>query len=194
MSIRNVALLSGNHFALTGMKALMSQTGQHINVAISARTFPELKTQLSDNHIDIIVLIECNQDMAGIDWLKHVSEIRKQYPRLLIWMCTAQTASLSLFNDYVDAWFSLRETLIKWQHHLYRLRNVVLREPKKLSRDINLTALEWTILKDVKRGITIQHIAQRNNISYRKVSLLKNIAMRKLGLRNKTALLVFLTR
>ncbi|MGU3521617.1 hypothetical protein ACLBW2_00725 [Enterobacteriaceae bacterium C23F] len=41
---------------------------------------------------------------------------------------------------------------------------------------------------------SLQYIAVKTENSYRKVSALKIPAIRKLGLRNKTELLVFLTR
>jgi two-component system response regulator FimZ (fimbrial Z protein) len=49
------------------------------------------------------------------------------------------------------------------------------------------------VLKAIKAGDSLREIAEKTEISYRRVSALKNSAIRKLGLRNKTELLLFLT-
>ncbi|MCM7943789.1 LuxR C-terminal-related transcriptional regulator, partial [Enterobacter asburiae] len=52
---------------------------------------------------------------------------------------------------------------------------------------------EWRVLKELRKGLDMRYIAETEQLSYRRVSALKSSAIRKLGLRNKTDLLVFLT-
>ncbi|EKL0726082.1 fimbrial protein, partial [Enterobacter hormaechei] len=58
---------------------------------------------------------------------------------------------------------------------------------------LSLTPGERRVLKELRNGLDIRYIAELEKLSYRRVSALKSSAIRKLGLRNKTDLLVFLT-
>ncbi|MFY7344208.1 helix-turn-helix domain-containing protein, partial [Enterobacter cloacae complex sp. IR5434] len=65
--------------------------------------------------------------------------------------------------------------------------------PQKQPAALSLTPGERRVLKELRNGLDIRYIAELEKLSYRRVSALKSSAIRKLGLRNKTDLLVFLT-
>lgn len=66
-------------------------------------------------------------------------------------------------------------------------------QTKTKPMSLSLTPDEWRVLKELRNGVDMRYIAEIEKISYRRVSALKNSAIKKPGLRNKTDLLVFLT-
>ncbi|NIY47843.1 LuxR C-terminal-related transcriptional regulator [Cedecea colo] len=191
---QKVALLSRNYFARLGVEILIKQTHDRVNVAASVSNYIDLDRVLKTQAIELVILVECNQDMAGVNWFRYITALKKKYPRLRLCMCSAQATSLPLIKGYIDAYLCLDQSMMNWQLHINQLLASDSRPPETSKQYLDLSEIEWMILKELKEGKKMQHIAERNHLTYRKVSALKNAAIRKLGLRNKTDLLVFLTR
>lgn len=191
---QKVALLSRNYFARIGIESLMKKTLERVIIAASVSTYAELDRVLQRQKIEMVILIECNQDMAGVDWFRKITALKKNHPHLLLGICSAQATSLPLIKGYIDRYLCLDQSIVNWKIHINQLLQSDNRVPQASKQYLDLSEIEWLILKEIKAGKKMQHIAEKNKLSYRKVSALKNAAIRKLGLRNKTDLLVFLTR
>ena len=107
-------------------------------------------------------------------------------------MCSDDVNSLFLAAGNIDAFFSLREPIASWRKNITRLINDDYQQPMPESTAFTLTQPEWNVLRELKKGSALSHIAEKEQLSYRRASALKNSAMKKLGLRNKNHLLVFL--
>jgi two-component system response regulator FimZ (fimbrial Z protein) len=190
----NIVIFSRNYYALNAVRILVSQTLKNVTVIACVSDTSELDDILSGNEVHIVILVECNQDMADSYWFRYASVLKKTYPHLFLCLCSSQSTSLPLLRRYIDSYFFLNDSISKWQSHIRRFLEKENARPKNVSNRLNLSEIEWAILKGIKGGDKLQHIAENNNLSYRRVSALKNVAIRKLGLRNKTELLVFLAR
>ncbi len=191
---QKVALLSRNYFARRGIEILMNQCSARANLAASVSNYADLDRALETQEIEIVILIECNKDMAGVNWFRYITALKKNHPRLLLCMCSTQTACLPLFKGYIDAHLCLNQPIADWNAHINQYIASDNNAPTPSKPCVDLSEIEWMILKGIKEGKNMQCIAEGNKLSYRKVSALKNAAIKKLGLRNKTDLLVFLTR
>ena len=107
-------------------------------------------------------------------------------------MYSAPANSWLWIRGDIDAYISLQEPLYHWRACLLKMVDSRYR-PKKKPTALSLTPGEWRVLKDLRKGLDMRYIAETEQLSYRRVSALKSSAIRKLGLRNKTDLLVFLT-
>lgn len=188
----SIILMSNNHYALEGVRHLISQFHKQINIAASVSSYQELANVLRKRKPDMVMIIECNQISAGVDTFKYISEIKIRHPKVLLSLHSSQPTSLSLLADYIDAYFSLDESIERWHEHLLTLVKTKMIFPDTNKRQDYLSPLEWLILKEIRQGKKNQLIADSNNLTYRKVSALKNRAKRKLGLRSNTDLLLFL--
>lgn len=189
---QSIILMSNNHYALEGVKHLIAQSHNQINIAGSVDNYQELANVLCKRQVDMVMIIECSQITAGVDIFKYISELKIRHPKVLLSLHSSQPTSLSLLADYIDIYFSLDEPVEKWREHLLALVKTKMIFPDINKKQVYLSPLEWLILKEIRQGKKNQLIADTNNLSYRKVSALKNRAKRKLGLRSNTDLLLFL--
>ncbi len=190
-SYLDIALMGADNYARQGIAALLKLIDPTINIKISLSDGQQFDTVLAEK-IDILFLSATEKNAAGLDCLKFVNKLKKDYPRLVICMFAAHTNSLLWVRGDIDAYISLQEPIYYWRTSLLKLIDRRY-QPKKKPLALSLTPTEWRVLKELEKGLGIRYIAEIEKLSYRRVSALKNSAIRKLGLRNKTDLLVFLT-
>lgn len=201
MSKTNIAVISQNHFILEALKDLTTVAYPDVNSIIidTARNANELNKIILAHPIDILMFAECSCDIVGISWYDRILELQKEHPNMKIILCSSVRLSKTYrFSALIDAFLFLDEPLSNLRKDISRILKRMIslsgggvNANKKKS---GLSGLEWKILKEVKTGACMQQISNRVNIPYRKISALKNNAMRKLGLRNHTELLIFLAR
>ncbi|SNY61471.1 LuxR family transcriptional regulator [Enterobacter sp. CC120223-11] len=189
----NVALSDANHFVRNAIYALLQELDAQGKISVSIRNYPLLDDALEQGDIDL-VFWSGPESGAGYGCLEYVKEARKKYPKMAICMYSQQSDVLFYVSEHIDACFSLSEPLSEWRNCIIKVINARVYSRKKRTAEFLLTDMEWQVLKAIREGHSLQHIAVKTENSYRKVSALKNSATRKLGLRNKTELLVFLTR
>lgn len=188
----NVALMGGDSYARHGITTLLHSIAQDIHIVVSAGDYQQLDDALKKNSVDIILLSGVENNRPGFDCLEYIKKIRLQYPQVLICMYSVSSGSLLWVRGDIDTYISLQLPIYQWRSRLLRMIGThYQRESKPVV--LSLTPGEWRVLKELKNGLDIRYIAEREKLSYRRVSALKSSAIRKLGLRNKTDLLVFLT-
>lgn len=188
----NVALMGGDSYARHGITALLHNIAPETRIVISAGDYRQLDNALKKCTVDILLLSGVENNRPGFDCLEYIKKIRINYPQMMICMYSVSSGSLLWVRGDIDAYISLQLPIYQWRSRLQRMIGTrYQREDKPVV--LSLTPGEWRVLKELKNGLDIRYIAEREKLSYRRVSALKNSAIRKLGLRNKTDLLVFLT-
>lgn len=188
----NIALLGGDHFARQGITALLKNIAPHTQIKASGDDYAEIETTLEATPLDVIFLSGTDKYHAGYDCLKYIRRMRVLFPGVLICMYSAPANSWLWIRGDIDAYISLQEPLYYWRAALLKMVDNRYRPVKKPTA-LSLTPGEWRVLKELRKGLDMRYIAETEQLSYRRVSALKSSAIRKLGLRNKTDLLVFLT-
>ncbi|NIY47846.1 helix-turn-helix domain-containing protein [Cedecea colo] len=187
----DIALTGTNHYARQGIASLLALIDPTINIKISVSDCQRLDTA-SGEKIDILFLSATERYTTSLDCLELITKIKNNHPELVICMYSTHANSLLWVRGDIDAYVSLQEPIYYWRASLLKMVDSRYR-PKKKPLALSLTPSEWRVLKELKKGLNIKYIAEIEHLSYRRVSALKNSATRKLGLRNKTDLLVFLT-
>ena len=188
----DIALVGEDHYARQGIVSLLQIMGSRIRIKASVRDYQVLDMVFEKTAIDVVFISEPEKSNAGFDCLKFISNIKNAHPKMVICLYSVHTSSLLWVRGEVDAFVSLKEPLYNWHANIMKLVDKRYR-PKTKPAALSLTTIEWKVLKELKNGFDLRHIAEMEKLSYRRVSALKGSAIRKLGLRNKTDLLVFLT-
>ncbi len=188
----NIALLGGDHFARQGIAALLKRIAPTMQITASIDNYAETAKILVAAPVDVIFLSETEKFHAGYDCLKYIREMKIIYPDVLICMYSAPANSWLWIRGEIDAYLSLQDPLYHWRASVLKMVDSRYRPIKKPTA-LSLTPGEWRVLKELRKGLDMRYIAETEQLSYRRVSALKSSAIRKLGLRNKTDLLVFLT-
>ena len=188
----NIALLGGDHFARQGIAALLNNIVPAMQITTSTDNYAEIETILATAPVDVIFLSGMEKYHAGYDCLKYIRKMKVLYPDVLICMYSAPANSWLWIRGEIDAYLSLQDPLYHWRASVLKMVDSRYR-PLKKPTALSLTPGEWRVLKELRKGLDMRYIAETEQLSYRRVSALKSSAIRKLGLRNKTDLLVFLT-
>ncbi|AMJ68609.1 fimbrial protein [Enterobacter cloacae] len=188
----NIALLGGDHFARQGIAALLKNIAPTMQITASIDNYAEIETILAAKPVDVIFLSGTEKYHAGYDCLKYIRKMKVLYPGVLICMYSAPANSWLWIRGDIDAYISLQDPLYHWRTSVLKMVDSRYRPTKKPTA-LSLTPGEWRVLKELRKGLDMRYIAETEQLSYRRVSALKSSAIRKLGLRNKTDLLVFLT-
>lgn len=189
----NIALMDSNYYARYGITLLLRSINPESQVKISVGDYKQLDNELSTTHIDLLLMTGAEDKYhAGYGCLKYIKKIKTNYPDVIICMYSAPANSLLWVRGDIDAYISLQHSVYHWRTTLLKIGDGRY-HPKTKSAMLKLTPVEWRVLTELKNGLDIRYIAEVEKLSYRRVSALKNSAIRKLGLRNKTDLLVFLT-
>lgn len=188
----NIALLGGDHFTRQGIAALLKNIAPDMQINASSNDYAELEKMLTATPVDVIFLSGTDKYHAGYDCLKYIKKMKVLYPGVLICMYSAPANSWLWIRGEIDAYISLQDPLYHWRASVLKLVDSRYRPIKKPTA-LSLTPGEWRVLKELRKGLDMRYIAEIEQLSYRRVSALKSSAIRKLGLRNKTDLLVFLT-
>lgn len=188
----NIALLGGDHFARQGIAALLNNIVPAMQITTSIDNYAEIETILATAPVDVIFLSGMEKHHAGYDCLKYIRKMKVLYPDVLICMYSAPANSWLWIRGEIDAYLSLQDPLYHWRASVLKMVDSRYR-PLKKPTALSLTPGEWRVLKELRKGLDMRYIAETEQLSYRRVSALKSSAIRKLGLRNKTDLLVFLT-
>lgn len=187
-----IALLGGDHFTRQGIAAVLKNSVPEMQITASSDDYSLMETLCATTPVDVIFLSGMEKYHAGFDCLKYIKNIKSRQPGVLICMYSAPANSWLWIRGDIDAYISLQEPLYHWRACLLKMVDSRYR-PKKKPTALSLTPGEWRVLKDLRKGLDMRYIAETEQLSYRRVSALKSSAIRKLGLRNKTDLLVFLT-
>ncbi|WP_370967175.1 helix-turn-helix transcriptional regulator [Enterobacter wuhouensis] len=188
----NIALMGSDHYARHGITTLLRSISPELEIKISVGDYHQLNTELSATPIDILLMSGAEKYHTGYDSLKYIKRIKANYPDVIICMYSAPANSLHWVRGDIDAYISLQDSIFRWRATLLKMGDSRFR-PKKKPAALTLTPGEWRVLKELRNGLDMRYIAEIEKLSYRRVSALKTSAIRKLGLRNKTDLLVFLT-
>lgn len=188
----NVALMGGDSYARQGIMSLFLSFAPETNIVVSAGDYQNFENEVKRSCIDIVLLSGVESNRPGFDCLEYIKKIRMYYPDILICIYSKSSGSQLWIRGDIDGYISLQLPVYQWRWRLLRLINTRYRQESK-ALSLSLTPGEWRVLKELKNGLDIRYIAEREKLSYRRVSALKSSAIRKLGLRNKTDLLVFLT-
>ncbi len=188
----NIALMGSDLYARHGITTLLRSVIPESQIKISVGDYQQLDTELSETQIDILLMSGAEKYHTGYDCLKYIKKIKADHPDVIICMYSAPANSLQWVRGYIDAYISLQDSIYRWRATLLKMGDGRYR-PKKRPIALTLTPGEWRVLKEIRNGLDMRYIAEIEKLSYRRVSALKTSAIRKLGLRNKTDLLVFLT-
>ncbi|WP_431624971.1 LuxR C-terminal-related transcriptional regulator [Enterobacter chuandaensis] len=187
-----VALLGGDHFSRLGIAGLLKNIIPTMQIKASSDDYSLIDTMCSETPVDVIFMSGLEKYHAGYDCLKYIKSIKARQPDALICMYSAPANSWLWIRGDIDAYISLQDPLYHWRASVLKMVDNRYRPIKKPTA-LSLTPGEWRVLKELRKGLDMRYIAETEQLSYRRVSALKSSAIRKLGLRNKTDLLVFLT-
>jgi two-component system response regulator FimZ (fimbrial Z protein) len=190
---KDIAIMGPDSFARQGISALLLQLGLQVTIKASVRDYDVLQMVFEKWHVDVLFIAETVTGQPGFNCLKVVNEIKSAYPDMLICMYSAEVTPYLWQRANVDAWFSLKDALAVWRANIFKIMKGQRRHTREIPDSFVLTQNEWRVLKEIKSGNSLTNIAQKQKISYRQASALKSSAIRKLGLKNKTDLLVFLS-
>lgn len=188
----NIALMGGDQYAHHGITMLLKSITPEPQIKVSVRDYQQLDRELSTNHIDILLMSGTDKYQTGYDCLKYIKQIKAKYPDVIVGLYSTPANSLQWVRGDIDAYISLQDPISHWRTKLAKMAARHY-QPNKKPVALSLTPGEWRVLKEIRKGQDIRYIAEQEKLSYRRVSALKSSAIRKLGLRNKTDLLVFLT-
>jgi two-component system response regulator FimZ (fimbrial Z protein) len=188
----NIALFGGDHFTRQGIAALLKNISPDMQINASSNDYAELEKMLTVTPADVVFLSGTDKYHAGYDCLKYIRKMKVLYPGVLICMYSVPANSWLWIRGEIDAYLSLQDPLYHWRASVLKMVDSRYR-PLKKPTALSLTPGEWRVLKELRKGLDMRYIAETEQLSYRRVSALKSSAIRKLGLRNKTDLLVFLT-
>ncbi|EMB2680742.1 response regulator transcription factor [Enterobacter hormaechei] len=187
-----VALMGGDHYARNGIKTLLRSIRDDLHIIIIEGGYQELDKALSSIRIDILFISGAEKYHTGYGSLKYLKKIKATHPEVIICLYSTYAHSLLWAREDIDAYISLQNTVYQWRIKLAKMVDSHYR-PQKQPAALSLTPGERRVLKKLRNGLDIRYTAELEKLSYRRVSALKSSAIRKLGLRNKTDLLVFLT-
>jgi|GEM_PF-4069864 len=190
----NIVIVSNNIFAINGIRGVMTRLNIETNVIDIDFCEKKFWNVISNNIINIIILVECNRDMAGIRGCAFISKLKMKYPKVLLGMCSSQLSNSSFLNNYIDFHFYLDDPLVLWLKRMSQFVSIPTDGKYYKKTNAFLSVKEWVVLDGLKHGMMIGQIAKHTQMPYSSVSSAKNRAMRKMGLSNKLALLLFLTR
>ncbi|MFJ5855661.1 DNA-binding response regulator [Enterobacter cancerogenus] len=186
------ALMGGDNYAREGIITLLRSITPEFQIEMTVGNFQQLDNVLSTTSIDILLLSGSDKYHTGYDYLDGLERIKAKYPGVIVCMYSVPAHSSRWIRGDIDAYISLHESIYHWRKKLLKMVDSRYR-PQKKPTALSLTSGEWRVLKELRNGLDMSYIAETEKLSYRRVSALKNSAIRKLGLRNKTDLLVFLT-
>lgn len=190
---KDIAIMGPDSFTRQGISALLLQPGLQVRIKASVRDYDVLQMVFDKWHINVLFIAETVTGQPGFNCLKFVNKIKYEHPDMLICMYSAEITPYLWLRGNVDAWFSLKDPLAVWRANILKLMKSQRRHTRDVPDSFVLTQNEWKVLKEIKSGNSLTNIAQKQKISYRQASALKSSAIRKLGLKNKTDLLVFLS-
>lgn len=188
----NIALVGGNNFSRGGIKAVLKSINRATRIYDFENDYQKFDLFLNHEKFNIVFISGTDKYHAGFDNLSYIKTVKRNYPEMQVCMYSTSANSLLWIHGDIDAYISLQDPVYLWRASLLKMidcRYQSKRKPVALS----LTPGEWRVLKEIRNGLDLSYIAEIEKLSYRRVSALKSSAIRKLGLRNKTDLLVFLT-
>lgn len=185
----SIALTGGDHYTRQGISALLNNINQKVQLVITVGYYPKLESLLTAKKVDILLMAA----VESFDYLQMIIKIKARHPDILICMYSSLANSMLWVSGDVDVYISLQDPLYRWRDSFLKMVDRGY-QPNKKPVVLSLTPGEWRILKELRNGLDMRCIAEIEKLSYRRVSALKSSAIKKLGLRNKTDLLVFLTR
>lgn len=191
---KTVAIMGADNFARGGLSNLIQEISPRIHIRASVREQKVLDLFLSQTAVDILFISDNKSGIQGYDCISYLQQLKETYPGMTICIYSACSSLYFWACGAVDDYLSTDEPIYSLR---YRLKRILENRRGTLNRfpvqRMSLTHAEWKVLKGIKSGFSMHHIAHKEEIPYRRVSALKTSAIRKLGLRNKTDLLVFLT-
>ncbi|HBI6862993.1 TPA: helix-turn-helix transcriptional regulator [Enterobacter cloacae] len=187
-----IALMGGDRYARNGITTLLRSINNDLQINIIEGGYEQLDNVLSLTRLDILFISGAEKYHTGYGSLKYLKKIKAMHPDVIICLYSTSAHSLLWVRENIDAYISLQNTVYQWRSKLAKMVDKHYR-PQKQPAALSLTPGERRVLKELRNGLDIRYIAELEKLSYRRVSALKSSAIRKLGLRNKTDLLVFLT-
>ncbi|MGU3413103.1 LuxR C-terminal-related transcriptional regulator [Enterobacteriaceae bacterium C23F] len=189
-----VAIIGADNYARSGISSLIQDICPDIHIRASVREPKVLDLFLAQTPVDILFLSEYKAGTHGYDCISYIQNLKHEYPEMNICIYSDCNNLYVWAGGAADEYLSTNDPVYSLTYQLKRIltfrRGTLNRLPV---RPLPLSHTEWSILKGLKDGLSMHHIAANEEITYRRVSALKTSAIRKLGLRNKTDLLVFLT-
>ncbi|MTD41138.1 hypothetical protein GIX45_21450 [Erwinia sp. CPCC 100877] len=192
-----VAILGEDAYARIGVATLIREIDPKVAVKASLSNYRALEIFLNQYSVDIIILVSSYENEIGLKCLKVMHQIERDYPSIQLLVYSRQATSFLLRAQSTGGLQYVGESISDWRKRLHSLlmtnNNATQKEVKKSGRDsFILNHEEWLVINDIYDGKSLASIAHCRGIHYRKVSALKMSAVRKLGLRTKNDLLVFL--
>ncbi|MGR7498088.1 LuxR C-terminal-related transcriptional regulator [Klebsiella aerogenes] len=165
-----------------------------VDVALKIKhysSFDVYNNSLNNNERDLFKIIIASGVSPGFRYLKTIRDIRMINENSYICVYSKNKTPLRCVYSDIDFYISLEKSVKVWER---RLKNIINQDKNRRKKNVKsvLTHMEWFVLNEISMGKSMYKIAYNSNITYRRVSQLKNSAIRKLGLRNKTDLLIFL--
>ena len=190
---KDIAIMGPDSFARQGIATLLLEMGIRIRIKASVRDYEVLQMVFDKWHIDLLLISVSAPGQPGFNCLEFVNQIKSEHPEIVVCLYSAEISPLLWLRSGIDAWFSLKDSVQVWQANLLKIIRSQHHCKTEIPPPLLLTQSEWGVLKAIKSGNSLSNIALKEKISYRRASALKSSAIRKLGLRNKTDLLVFLS-
>ncbi|EKZ6372268.1 helix-turn-helix transcriptional regulator [Klebsiella aerogenes] len=188
----NIALIGGDYFARLGIASLLLKTNRHFKVHDFGNQYEILEKNILEMSIKVVFISGGSSYNIGFEKLRLIREIKTKKPDIIFCMYSKPACSLLWLQGDIDFYISLMDPIYYWRTFLFKIFNYDLHTKKNIF-SLKLTQQEWKVLCDLKNGKSINQISRNESITYNRVSSIKNSAIKKLGLRNKVELLLFLT-
>jgi DNA-binding NarL/FixJ family response regulator len=191
-----VAIIGEDSYARAGIVTLIREINPRVAVKASLNNYRALEILLGQYPVDIIILVSGYECDIGLSCLRVMHQIAYDYPSIQLLVYSRRATSF-LLRAQSTGWLQcIGEPFPDWRKHLkvFLMPDGATKKEVVSARKGNfiLNRDEWLVINDLFAGESLSSIARRREINYRRVSALKMSVVRKLGLRTKNDLLVFL--
>ncbi|GAB2953157.1 helix-turn-helix transcriptional regulator [Hafnia psychrotolerans] len=193
----NVLIIEKCRYTRRGIASLISETKPDIGFITAVADFSAASEIINESHMDAIFahVSQGNIFSFYFDSLNFTRSIKEKYSETKILVYTEKITPLFQIHYAADEFISTNESLKAWRKKmeiLFYMPHLNWDKLNHVQGSFRITKEEWYVLMSIKDGLELKDISNAMQVSYKTVSALKIKALRKLGLKNKNELLMFI--
>ena len=199
---KNILIADLQFLTRKALEMVVSLTHSVSGIAVSKKELVEL---LNLAHPDLLIM---DYNLFGIDYIKELTELRSNYPLLLMLLIVNEInyteiknlASIGIKNiilktaDKEELNTAINFIINGKNYYSQDILNIALakiNEDNVKEEDIHLTSTEIEIVRLITKGMTAKEIASYKNISFHTVMTHRKNIFRKTGVTNVSELMMY---
>lgn len=193
----NVLIIEKCRYTRRGIASLISETKPDIGFITTVADFSTASEVINEIPMDAIFAHVSQGSIFSFhfDSLNFTRSIKEKNSETKMLIYAEKITPLFQMHYIADEFISTNESLKTWRKKMEILFHMPHLNWDNLNHDqgnFRITKEEWYVLISIKNGFKLKDISNAMQLSYKTVSALKIKAMRKLGLKNKNELLMFI--